>query len=188
MAERSDQRTRPADDTVERSVDDAAFGLDDEPTVETDTGSAPASDTDSPGLAGRLGAAVRAPFDAATSRLRSPFEGLFSLRAFLLLLVTSVAGMMLAGMVLPFGSVGGLLGIAAVAFGAGLVSERSRYVEAAAGGALASGVSWLLGNLVLTAVGPGVPLVAVGVGFGVLAALLGHYFGRDLRSGLTRDL
>ena len=187
MAERSDQRTRP-DESVEESLDDAAFGLDDEPSVGTDTRSSAAGDTGSSGLTGRLGAALRAPFGAAASRLTSPFEGLFSIRPFLLLLVTSVAGMLLAGMVLPFGSIGGLVGIAAAAFGAGLVGERSRYVEASASGALASGVSWLLGNLVLTAVGPGVPLVAVGVGFGVLAALLGHYFGRDLRSGLTRDL
>ncbi|RXK51868.1 hypothetical protein [Halorientalis pallida] len=187
MAERSDQRTRP-DESVEESLDDATFGLDDEPTVTSDTGPSPSSDTGKSGLAGRLSAAVRAPFGAVASRLSSPLEGLFSLRAFLLLLVTSVAGMVLAGMVLPFGSIGGLVGIAAVAFGAGLASERSRYVEASVSGALASGISWVLGNLVLTAVGPGVPLVAVGVGFGVLAALLGHYFGRDLRSGLTRDL
>lgn len=188
MAERSDQRTRPADDTVEESLDGAAFGLDDESTVTSDTGPSAPDDTADSVLTGRLGAAVRAPFGAVASRLRSPVEGLFSLRAFLLLLATSVAGMILAGMVLPFGSIGGLVGIAAAAFGAGLASERSRYVEAATSGALASGISWLLGNLVLTAVGPGVPLVAVGVGFGVLAAILGHYFGRDLRDGLTRDL
>ncbi|SDF05637.1 hypothetical protein [Halorientalis regularis] len=187
MAERSDQRTRP-DESVEEPLDEASFGLDDEPPVETDTGPSTPDETGSSGLTGRLGAAVRAPFGAVASRLRSPFEGLFSLRAFLLLLVTSVAGMLLAGTVLPFGSIGGLVGIAAATFAAGLAGERSRYVEASASGALASGISWLLGNLVLTAVGPGVPLVAVGVGFGVLAALLGHYFGRDLRSGLTRDL
>jgi hypothetical protein len=187
MAERSDQRTRPADDAVEDSLDDAALGLDDESTVGTEPPPSP-DDTGGSGITGRLRAAVRAPFSAVASRLTAPVEGLFSVRAFLLLLVGSVAGMLLAGMVLPFGSVGGLLGVAAVAFASGLVSERRRYVEASASGALASGISWLLGNLVLTAVGPGVPLVAVGVGFGVLAAFLGHYFGRDLRAGLTQDL
>ncbi|MFB6084765.1 MAG: hypothetical protein ABEJ94_11040 [Halorientalis sp.] len=187
MAERSDGRTRPADDAAAESLDDAALGRDDESTA-GDPASPSASDAGSSGLADRFRAAVRAPVDAAASRLAAPVEGLFSPRAFLLLLVGSVAGMLLAGAVLPLGSVGGLLGIAAVAFGAGLASERRRYVEAAAGGALASGVSWLLGDLVLTAAGPGVPLVAAGVGSGALAALLGHYFGRDLRAGLTRDL
>lgn len=188
MAERSDQRTRPADDAVEDSLDDVALGRDDEPTVGTEPPPSSPDDTGGPGITGRLRGAVRAPFSAVASRLTAPVEGLFSLRAFLLLLVTSVAGMLLAGMALPFGSIGGLLGIAAVAFGSGLVSERRRYVEASVSGALASGISWLLGNLVLTAVGPGVPLVAVGVGFGALAALLGHYFGRDLRAGLTGDV
>jgi hypothetical protein len=188
MAERSDQRTRPADDAIEDPLDDARLGLDDEPATGTEPSPPPSSDTGDSGITGRLRTAVRAPFSALSSRLTAPVEGLFSLRAFLLLSVASVAGMLLAGMALPFGSIGGLLGVASVAFGTGLMSGRRRYVEVSASGALASGISWLFGNLVLTAVGPGVPLVAVGVGFGALAALLGHYFGRDLRAGLTGDV
>jgi len=46
----------------------------------------------------------------------------------------------------------------------------------------------LLGNVVLALVGAGAPLVTVGIGGGVLAAVLGHYFGRDLRVGLTREV
>jgi hypothetical protein len=186
MAERSDQRTRSVDDAVEEPLDESLF--DDESTVGTDAAPSATPDASGRGLADRLRAAVRAPFDAAASRLGSPVEGLFSVRAFLLLFAVTAVGMILGGMALPFGSVGGLLGIAAVAFGAGLLDRRRRYVELSTAGALASGVSWLLGNLVLTAVGTGVPLVAVGVGVGAFAALLGHYFGRDLRSGLTRDL
>lgn len=34
----------------------------------------------------------------------------------------------------------------------------------------------------------GLPLVAVGGGVGLVLALLGHYFGRDLRAGLTEDI
>ncbi|AQL43488.1 hypothetical protein BV210_12640 [Halorientalis sp. IM1011] len=185
MAERSDQRTRTADDVEESLADETLL---DDSAVETGSESSAPSETGGRGITDRLRAAVRAPFGAAATRLTAPVEGLFSIRAFLLLVVTSVAGMLGAGLVLPFGSIAGLLGIAAVAFGAGLLDDRRRYVETGAAGALASGISWLLGNLVLTAVGPGVPLVAVGVGFGVIAALLGHYFGRDLRAGLTREI
>jgi len=34
----------------------------------------------------------------------------------------------------------------------------------------------------------GLPLLAVGGGLGLVVALLGHYFGRDLRAGLTADV
>jgi hypothetical protein len=31
-------------------------------------------------------------------------------------------------------------------------------------------------------------LFAIAAGIGLLLAVIGHYFGRDLRDGLTRDL
>lgn len=188
MAERSEQRTRSADDAVEASPEESALDLDDEAVTGTDTAGLSSPDTGARSRGSRLRAAVRAPVGAVASRLTAPVEGLFSIRAFLVLAAVTVGGMLLVGAVLPFGAVGGLLGVAAAAFGAGLVGERRRYLEVTLAGALASGLSWVLGNLVLTALGPGVPLVAVGVGFGAVAALVGHYFGRDLREGLTRDL
>ena len=181
MAERSDQRTRSADE--DPLVEESGLGLDGGPTVD-DAPAPPSGSDQSRGIADRL----RAPFSAAASRATAPFEGLFAPRSFLLLFVLSVAGMFVAGAALPLGSVAGLLGLALVAFGAGLVGERRQYAEVVLSSGLAAGISWFLGNLVLTALGPGVPLVAVGVGAGALVGAVGHYFGRDLRAGLTRDI
>jgi energy-converting hydrogenase Eha subunit C len=96
--------------------------------------------------------------------------------------------MVLAGTVLPIPGISGLVGIGLVGAVFGLASESSRYLELAVAGATASGVGTLLNYFVLTALGIGVPVVAVGAAAGVVAGVLGHYLGRDLRDGLTRDL
>ena len=84
----------------------------------------------------------------------------------------------------------------AVAFAAGLVGSRSRYLEVGLAGAVAAGAAFLLGTLT-SVFAPiagrvladyGVAIVGVGTGAGLLVALAGHYFGRDLRDGLTRDV
>jgi hypothetical protein len=188
MAERSEQRSRSARAPEEEPPVESSLGLADEPAVDTGTAHGTTDESESRGLSGRFGAVLRAPFSAAASRLTTPFEGLFSVRAFLLLFVLTAVGMVVAGATLPPGSVGGLVGIAVVAFAAGLGSEQRRYAEVTLSGGLAAGLSWVLGNLAISVLGAGVPLVAVGIGAGALAGLLGHYFGRDLRDGLTRDL
>jgi hypothetical protein len=90
--------------------------------------------------------------------------------------------------VLPFGIVGNLVGIFVAAFAYGTATSTRRYVEFGLSGGVIGGGMALLGNLALSLVGPGLPLVAVGFAAGALAGGLGHYFGRDLRDGLTRDL
>ena len=55
-------------------------------------------------------------------------------------------------------------------------------------GALAGGGSVLLGNFLIALLGGGLTIVAFGAAGGAVAGVLGHYFGRDLRHGLTRDL
>jgi hypothetical protein len=89
---------------------------------------------------------------------------------------------------LPLGGLGGLIGVALAGFGLGLFPGATRYVELALAGVVAGGVGAFLDHLVLTVVGVGLPLVAFGALSGGLAALVGHYFGNDLRRGLTRDL
>ncbi len=122
------------------------------------------------------------------SRLRSRLGSLFSPRAALLAGASALVGLLVLGAVLPLGSVGSLLGIAAGSFVYGAVSTRRRYLEAAvAGGVVGSGAA-LLDYLVLTLAGVGLPIVAVSLVAGGLAGLVGHYFGRDLRDGLTREL
>lgn len=124
------------------------------------------------------------------SRIKSPFAGLFSLRGFLLVLVLSVVGMLAAGAVplLPE-SIAALLGVFLAGFVLGLARERRAYLEVALAGAGTAAVATLLDYLLVAALSDvGVPLAAVTGGAGLLAAVGGHYFGRDLRDGLTRDL
>ena len=135
----------------------------------------------------------QSPSDATTGdrvrrRIREGAGTVVSGRALLLSLVLVAAGILLAGQVLPLGVIGDLLGILVGAFLYGVGSDVRHYGELVLAGTVAGGASALLGNLVLSLVGAGVPMVAFGAVAGALAAVLGHYFGRDLRDGLTRDL
>jgi hypothetical protein len=137
--------------------------------------------------------------------LRGRLHGLFSLRTFLLAVVLSTAGVLVGGVaggVLPIpllGTAGRLLGLFVAAFVLGLVVADRRYVEAGLAGAVTAAVSFLLAALgaaftgffpvaadMLSRYGPTV--AGVGAGTGLLVALVGYYFGRDLRNGLTREI
>lgn len=129
------------------------------------------------------------------SRLRpsfgvgNPLAGLPSGRSVLLSVGVVLVSMIGFALLLPLGNLGGMLGIAVGSFLLGLLGGESRYLELGLSGAVAAAVSTVLGQLFLSAVaGLAVPLFAVGAGGGLAAAVLGHYFGRDLRSGLTRDV
>ncbi|MFC7234247.1 hypothetical protein [Halosegnis marinus] len=120
------------------------------------------------------------------SRLRSPF----SLRAFLVALLLSVVASAAVGLV-PFlpGSVATVAGVFVGAFALGLVRAKRAYLETALAGTAVVTVAALTQFFLVSVVGNvGIPVAAAGAGAGLLAALLGHYFGRDLRAGLTRDL
>jgi hypothetical protein len=132
------------------------------------------------GLRSRLGRLVPAP----------SLGGLFSLRSFLVAVVLSVGGMLAASLV-PFlpGVVASLLGILLAGFLVGVGREQRAYLETGLAGAGVAGVATLLDYLLLSVVGNvGVPMAAIGGGAGFLAGLLGHYLGRDLRAGLTREV
>lgn len=170
MAERTDQRTRS--DDLSRL---------DEPDIDLDESGATTT-TEKPS------SADRSVTRRLRSRVRSPIGSLFGVRPFLIALVVSLVATLFGGALLPLGGLAGLVGIAAVGFGFGLLDGESRYVELLLAGAIAAGVGTLLNHLVLAALGIGLPLVVLGVGAGSLASVVGHYFGRDLRDGLTRDL
>ncbi|MHB9287773.1 hypothetical protein ACKVMT_12135 [Halobacteriales archaeon Cl-PHB] len=119
------------------------------------------------------------------SRLRHGAASVFAPRIFLLALVLSFVGLLIGGPLLPLG---GLVGVALAGFGVGLLTAGTRYVELALAGVVAGGLGAFLDHLVLTIVGVGMPLVAAGALTGGVAALVGHYFGNDLRRGLTRDV
>jgi hypothetical protein len=137
---------------------------------------------------GEPGSGDTASSGSVRGRLRGRIGRLFSLRAFLLQVVLVAGGVVVLGGLLPFGTVGDVLGIALAAFAGGLATRERRYLETGLAGAAVGGLWALLGNLVIALLGVGVPVVTVGAGGGALGALLGHYFGRDLRDGLTREL
>ena len=128
--------------------------------------------------------------ESRRARLASRAETVFSPRAFLAALVLAVGGLFLGGLV-PLGFLGPLIGVFTAAFALGLITSDRRYVESAVASGAVVGLSTLLENLTLTflaglASGVGLTLAAAAVG-GVIG-LVGHYFGNDLRNGLTEDL
>ncbi|MFB6219519.1 MAG: hypothetical protein ABEH77_10170 [Halobacteriaceae archaeon] len=124
--------------------------------------------------------------DGLRGRLRARLAGAVSARTFLLALVLSVGGAVAGGAVPLLGTVGGVLGVAGAGALLGLAG-RSAYPEVALAGFLAAGVAAFLDFLVVSLVA-GPTVAAVGAGAGALGGVVGHYFGRDLRAGLTRDL
>jgi len=112
----------------------------------------------------------------------------FSLRALLVAFVAIGAGMTLGSLIpiIPFTT---LLGIPLGAFLHGLLDRERRYVETAVAGSVLSAlavVSSLLPQLLAGL--DGVRLFAIAGGIGLVLGVAGHYFGRDLRDGLTRDI
>jgi hypothetical protein len=177
--QRSNEREPDYDDPADLLDDD--LGGDVSNDVRTDAGSASEAST----AEGRLRGLVPSPSSPSVS-----------LRSFLVVLVASLAGVIVGGSIPIVGSIGRFLGLFAVAFAVGTVGSRSRYLEVGVAGAIAAGVAFLLGTLtsifapvaVRVLADYGVAIVGVGTGAGLLVSIVGHYFGRDLRAGLTRDV
>ncbi|GAA0509059.1 hypothetical protein SAMN04488066_11630 [Halorubrum aquaticum] len=121
----------------------------------------------------------------------------FSLKAFGVTLLAVALATVLVGLVpLIGGTIGAVAGVLIATFLVGLLFSSSNYVETGLAGALAgagTAVSSVLGvgflPIGIDYLGQwGLPLLAVGGGVGLLCGLVGHYFGRDLRSGVTGDL
>jgi hypothetical protein len=180
MVDRTDERTKER----ERSVADSGDLQDGVTGVRDLEGSAD-------GLQGlEDGADVdRSVESGQSSGFRSRLAGLFSPRGFLLRAGTLVAGVVAAGFVplLP-ALLTTFLGILVAAFAIGLFEGEQSYLETGTAGLLVGGGAAVLGNLTLALVGVGTPLVATGAVGGLVGAVLGLYFGRDLRAGLTKDL
>jgi len=124
--------------------------------------------------------------------LPNPLAALPSGRSVLLTFGTVLVSVLLASSVPLLGGVfGAPVGIFAGAFALGLASGARRYLEFALAGALVSGLGAFQGSLFRIAVFSDVgfaPVFAIAAGFGLVVALLGHYFGRDLRDGLTSSI
>jgi len=208
MSERTDERTvgDEADVDLDGLADDGAaggdVGFDDdelgvdvdalagEPSSSPDSSPAPATGeteratgSSGPGLLSRLRPSIGRP---------SLFGGLPSTRdvgvALLVVVVSMVAGSMVP-VLGSIGSLGGAVGVFTGAFALGLASGTSRYLELAFAAAVAAGLAAFLSSLQIALVSDaGIPLAAFGATTGLLAAMLGHYFGRDLRDGVTRSV
>ncbi|PSP87700.1 hypothetical protein BRC78_06460, partial [Halobacteriales archaeon QH_8_68_33] len=112
-------------------------------------------------------------------------------RSVLLTFGVVILSVLLASSVPLLGIVGAPLGVFAGAFALGLASGTRRYVEFALAGALVSGLGAFQGSLFRVAIlsdAGFAPVFAIAGGIGLVIALLGHYFGRDLRNGLTASI
>jgi hypothetical protein len=173
-------------DESELGVDVDALTSDPPASDTTDTAREPSGDTSAdsgPGLLSRL----RPSGSLGLGGGGNLTEGLTA-RSFLVSFVVTVAFMSVVGTVVPLPGAN-LLGVFAGAFLLGLASGRRRYLFLLLSGALAAGASALLDSAALAFLaGLAGPLAVFGAGTGALAAVLGHYFGRDMRDGLTRDV
>ena len=120
--------------------------------------------------------------------LRERAGDLFSPRVFLAALALTAVGVVLGGFVPLVGGLLGFVGVFLAAFVLGVASDRHHYPETGAASAVVASGWSVLGNFTLVAVGHGLPLIAASGGVGLVCGLLGHYFGRDLRDGLTREI
>ena len=173
MYPRDQQGGMSRTDELLQDLDDEVVGDDLDDTADTDRERG-RSDTQRRG--GRL------------SGLRRRVGGVFSPRGFLLAFALTLGGFLAASVVPLVGGIAGLVGIFAAGFLLGILGRRG-YLELLVAGAATAGVGLLLDQLVLSVVGGfAVPLAAVGATAGGIVAVIGHYFGRDLREGLTRSL
>jgi phage-related tail protein len=113
---------------------------------------------------------------------------LFSPRAFLAALAVTGTGLVAGDAVVPLPAAG-MLGVFLATFLFGLLRARRHYAESLVAAGTVVAASTLVGYAVVAAFGGvGVPLVVVAGSAGALVGAVGHYFGRDLREGLTREL
>lgn len=183
MVERTDQRTRDGDVDI-----DEEFGVvDDDLTADSGI----ESDQSSGGLRDRLpgsGSSTRER-RGIRGRLADRFGGFFSLRSFTVALVLTIGLSFVAGFLIPMIPASSLIGVFLAGFLLGAFNSERQYLEVGAATLLAGAITALLSNLFATVfLDAGVPLVVVGASASGLVGLLGHYFGRDLRHGLSRDI
>ncbi|QFU84083.1 DUF456 domain-containing protein [Natronorubrum aibiense] len=187
MSNRSDEVTesRDTDDLLEetdRLLSDAGFeAADAEPS--------PSAATDQSDVA--AGAAHDRESTTASSRLAGlrswlAVDTYFSPKAFVAFVLLLGAGLFAGATVIPIA--GRIIGILGVAFTIGLLSSKRRYLELTAAGTAVGAVSAVASHAFLAVAGSFQAVVAVGVTVGLVASLVGYYFGRDLRDGLTREI
>ncbi|QSG07186.1 hypothetical protein [Halapricum desulfuricans] len=124
------------------------------------------------------------------SRIRRRVGSVFSIKTFGIALALTIGLAFVVSAVVPFvpDNFSGLVGVFLGGGAIGLASDARRYFEVGSAALMAGALIVLLSNFTIAVFGPGVPLVALGAGSSGVAGLLGHYVGRDLRAGLTREI
>lgn len=192
MSERTTDRTRDADDGTRSAVDDrpgaergdTSHGVD--ATLQNlDRGVGEFE----PGVS-RSDRRSSETATASTSRLgglRRRAGRVFSTKPFAVQLVAALAGVFVVGDLVPVLPLAGFLGLFLTTALVGVLSDQPRFVEAATAGGASGALALFLGSMSLSVFTGGL-LPAVGAAVGASLALAGHYVGRDVRDGLTRDL
>lgn len=119
-----------------------------------------------------------------------------TIRSLFFVIALSAVGFITGGSVPIIGTIGQFIGLFITSFLIGAIGSEGRYAESAIGGGLVTGVLLILGTLtsVFTPFAVqflsdyGIAIAGAGVGVGSIIAVVGHYFGRDLRSGLTKNI
>ncbi|WP_277541895.1 hypothetical protein [Haloarcula laminariae] len=112
----------------------------------------------------------------------------FSVRALVVAFV-AIGGGMTLGSLIPMIPFTAFAGIPVGAFVHGLLDRERRYAETAVAGGLLAGLSVVTSLLPQLLAGlNGTRLFSIAAAVGLVLSLGGHYFGRDLRAGLTREL
>lgn len=179
MAERTDERTREDEVGVDTDLGSIMGEDTDTTTSDTDLGSIMGDDTEATDTNGGL-----------RGRLKRRVGSIFSIGTFGIALVLTVVLAFVVGGIVPFvpDNISGLVGVFLGGFALGTVSSDRHYLEVGAAALTTGALIVLLSNFMVAVFGPGAPLVAFGAGTSGVAGVLGYYFGRDLRAGLTRDL
>lgn len=129
--------------------------------------------------------------DSYRSRITDKASDVFSLRYFGISLVLIAAGLFLTSLIplLSFIPGSGFIGVFVAMFALGSLSSKRSYLETGVAGAVVAGASTFSKYLVFAIAGSSaLELALIGSAIGAAVALLGYYFGRDLRQGVTKDM
>lgn len=195
MSERSEETTRepPSTDDLleetERLLSESEGGPDRREPVREHGGSPTSSTVREPSASSSSvdnSSSSSSRDRSGTTSISNRLTSYFSPRAFLGI-VLAVGAVVTAGtLFLPLGGL--LVGTLAAAFAIGLLTSNRRYLEMALAGGTVGALTTLVDNAMLAVVGSGQTLLAVGAAVGLVSCVLGYYFGRDLRDGLSREI
>jgi hypothetical protein len=130
--------------------------------------------------------------ESRRSRLTDKATNVFSPKNFVIALVLISVGLFVTGRFIPIISAipgTGYIGVFVAAFALGSLNSKRSYLETGVAGAATAGVAVFSNYLILSIAGRfGIELALIGSAVGAVVALLGYYFGRDLRTGVTKDI